>query len=389
MASIRERASTRTGTTWQVLYRWGGKQSSHSFRDKKKAAQFRVLVDSLGPDRALAAIEDEVKWAGMLTVSELADRFLEKKAGDVTSRTMSDYRRDVDNYVRPWFGHKAAESLSEVDVQKWVDHMALTLAPKSVADRHMLLHSMYKFGSARSRRLVSHNPCLETELPKRTKKPVKGTTVPEWLAIRHAAQDGGSQDAADFIEFLGTLGWRFSEGAALLVDACEDDGTDVWVDVVRVFRMVDNRQVLLDGVAKSDAAFRRSRLPADAADLIRRRLVGKGPRDYVFTNTRGNHWNQNTFLRDTWPRLLETAGVGGPERKPTPHWLRHMAVANMARAGVPMHEIRRIIGHEKLETTDSTYGSMITTLNRESLTNLNLVLRGQALNGEVVLGEVV
>ena len=93
---------------------------------------------------------------------------------------MGDYRRDYDNWIRPWFGHRAAESIDETDVQKLVDHMAQTLSPKSVADRHMLLHSMYAYGRAKTRRLVEHNPCLETELPKRVKKPPKGTTVPEF-----------------------------------------------------------------------------------------------------------------------------------------------------------------------------------------------------------------
>jgi integrase len=123
--------------------------------------------------------------------------------------------------------------------------------------------------------------------------------------------------------------------------------------------------------------------------MVRRRLVDKGPRDFVFTNQRGNHWNQNTFLRDTWPGLLKAACVGGPERRPTPHGLRHMAVSNMARAGIPIHEIQRIIGHEDVKTTNSTYGSMITTLNNQALGDLNLVLRGEVLPNEVVRGELV
>lgn len=387
MASIRERTSDRFGTSWQVLYRWGGKQRSHTFRDSKKAKTFRNNVDDLGPEQALKLVTDEAKYLGLMTVSELADLFLERKARDVTPRTIADYRRDVDNWVRPWLGHKAAESITEVDVQKWVDHMAGTLAPKSVTDRHTLLHGMYEFGRAKSRRLVSHNPCQETELPRRTKRPRKGTTVGEWLAIRAAAKDR-NPDAADFIEFLGTLGWRFSEGAALLAGACEDDGRDLWVDVVRVFRIIDNRQVLVEDAAKSEAGFRRARLPEDCAAMVRRRLVGKGPRDFVFTNSRGNHWNQNTFLRNTWPALLAACGVATPGRKPTPHWLRHMAVANMARSGIAIHEIQRVIGHESQETTNKTYGSMITTLNNEALSNLNVVLRGALLPGEVVRGEL-
>ena len=386
MASIRERSTSSGEQVWAVLYRHGKRQASRTFRVKKKAENFRDLIGIIGPDRALAELMSEAEPEG-ITVDALADAYLAAKARDVTPRTITDYRRDIDNYVRPTFGHRAADHVDESDVQKWVDQMARTLSPKSVADRHMLLHSMYQFGRAKSRRLVTQNPCLETEMPKRTKKPLKGTRVPEWRALIRAGQEV-NPDAADLILFIGSLGWRFSEATALCVDAVEDDGTHVWVDVVRVFRMIDNRQVLIDDVAKSEAGLRRCRLPSEAAAMVRRRMVGKGPGDFVFTNRRGNHWNQNTFLRNTWPSLLAAAKVGTPTRKPTPHWLRHMAVANMARAGIPMHEIQRVIGHEHIETTNGTYGSTITTLSPTSLANLDAVLAGTDAGSAVVVGEL-
>ncbi len=389
MASIRERTSMAGETTYAVLYRRGKRQSSITFAKRKDAQEFKTLIDVLGPDRALKAVADDSPDDRM-TVGELAARFLAWKERDVTPRTMGDYRRDVANWILPWFGDHVAELVDESDVQQWVDHMAERLSPKSVADRHMLLHAMFKFGKARTRRLVSHNPCEETELPRRSPKPPKGTTVIEWRAMIRAAEQRGNADAADLLLFLGSIGWRFSEATALCVDAVEDDGANVWVDVVRVFRLVDNRQILVEDAAKSYAGFRRTRLPAEAAAMVRRRIVGKGPRDYVFTNSRGNHWNQNTFLRNTWPTILSAAQVGSEARRPTPHWLRHMAVAVMAAAGVPMHEIQRIIGHEDVKTTNSVYGGMISTINNSALENMDRILAGRLARGDVVVaGEVI
>lgn len=384
MASIRQR-TTKTGeTTWAVLYRHAGRQTSQTFSDHRKAEKFCTLIPILGPDRALEEIAGTTHRAAF-TLDQLAEPFLAAKAADVTPRTLADYRGWYRNWIQPWLGHREAEEIDEGDVQRLVDHMRKFLAPKSVADRHMLLHSMYEYGRAKSRRLVTHNPCLETELPRRTKKPPKGTTVAEWRALIELGADR-HPDAADFVLFLGSLGWRWSEAAALAVRDVEDDGTFVWVDVARVFRIVDNRQVIEEDAAKSYAGFRRSRVPSEAAAMLRRRMIGRGPGDYVFTNRRGNHWNQNTFLRDTWPALLKAAGVGTPDRKPTPHWLRHMAVANMAKAGIPMHEIQRIIGHEDIKTTNSTYGRTISTLSAEGVGRLDLVLAGE---GSVVRGEVL
>jgi integrase len=393
MASIRERTTKGSGTVWAVLYRHGSKQTSLTFASPQAAEDFKALVDVLGPDRALKAMAGD-QQPDSLTVGQLAEKFLEWKARDVTSRTMIDYRRDVKNWIEPWFGHRAAEHIDETDVQQWVDHMATKLEPKSVADRHMLLSSMFAFGKARSRRLVSHNPCLDTELPKKVKKPPKGTTVPTYRAILAAAEKR-NPDAADLITFLGETGWRFSEAAALDVAYVEDDGVDIWVTVGQVFRIVENRQVLATEQAKSYAAFRRIRLFPESAAVVRRRCLGKRPGQLVFANSRGAPWNQNTFLRVTWPGIMKAAELWkGAGKSPTPHWLRHMHVAVLAAAGVPMQEIQRRIGHESIQTTINVYGGMIGDISDDSLERADAIMSGRRsapgiAPAATVLGEVV
>lgn len=108
--------------------------------------------------------------------------------------------------------------------------------------------------------------------------------------------------------------------------------------------------------AKSFAAFRKVPVPShDTADMLLRRIAAKGPNDLVFTNRRGRPWNQQTFLRDTWPAILTDAGLwSGPRKSPTPHWLRHMAVAVLAAGGASAHDIYRYLGHEVVRTTIGT-----------------------------------
>jgi integrase len=400
MASIRERTSKAGETTWSVLYRHGKRQTSKSFNDPKSAEKFKVLIETFGPEEALRLLSGDIGPAG-IAVADLWEQFIAWKGrpvekGGVTKRTLKDYERDYGNWIEPWFAHREADAIDERDVQRWVDHMGDKLAPKSVADRHMLLHQMYDFGKARTRRLVAHNPCEETSLPKRTKKPPKGTTVAEFAAIQHAAREAkGNPDAADLILFLGETGWRFSEATALHVRNVEDDGTDVWVTVGQVTRIDgQGRQYLAEDSAKSWAGFRRIRLFPDSAAMIRRRLVGKGPGDLVFLNRLGNHWNQNTWLRTTWPGIIAAANLG--DRKPTPHWLRHMHVAVLAAAGTPPQEIQRRIGHESIQTTMGTYGGMIGDVSDETLSRAAEIMSGKrhapgvapVVRGEVVTGEL-
>lgn len=390
MASIRARTSKAGLTTWSVLYRYAGAQTSDTFTDQKAAVAHKANIDAHGPARAIAMLLDDTP-DDRITVAELADAFFTHKAADVTARTMNDYRRDYGNWIEPWFAHHPADDVDELAVQKWVDHMrASDLSPKSIADRHMLLHSMYAFGRAKSRGLVGHNPCTETQLPKRVKKPPKGTTLPEFRAILEAAAPR-NPDAGDLILFLGETGWRWSEGAALAVRDVEDDGTDVWVTVSRVFRVDDRgRQFVAEDEAKSYAAFRRIQMFPASAAMVRRRVAGKQPDDLVFTNTRGRPWSQNVFLRETWPGLVADAGVAA--RRPTPHWLRHMHVAVCDAAGMTPAEISRRIGHTNLSTTYGVYGGLIGGGRSEAIDAAAELMAGRRTApgvAPVVRGEVV
>src|SRR5690606_28198619 len=131
---------------------------------------------------------------------------------------------------------RQADSIDELDVQQLVDHMSTRLDPKTVAGHHVLLGSIYRWGSARTRRLVDHNPCMETELPKRKKKPVKGVTIPEWQALYSLAR-ATDRHLADLMLFLVATGWRWSEAAALTWRDVEDhDDEGMFVSVSQVMR---------------------------------------------------------------------------------------------------------------------------------------------------------
>lgn len=402
MASLRER-----GGNTAVLARVDGKQTSKMFHTERDATRFRDMVhlfgdgnDSLGWRKAIAEMS-AAQDVG-LTLDDLAAQFFDWKAGDVEARTLKDYRRDYGNYIRPHLGHRQAEAIDELDVQQWVDRISRGLDPKSVADRHAILGAVYKYGAAKSRQLVTHNPCLETQLPKRKKKAPKGFTLPEWDAMHEWGAEH-EKDADDLSLFLVSTGWRFSEATPLTPAAVEDQGElEVVIEGERVTvplvfvsvrgvhrRDADDRTVYVPGQAKSAAGLRRVNLPADAAYMVRRRVVGKGPADLLFTNRQGNQWRSNNFLRGEFSRILTGAGI--PKVKGMgAHYFRHTHVAMLDRVGVSLAKTQRRIGHENISTTIGVYGGMIdNALAPEELVRLNALVVRPAAAGEVVAGEVV
>lgn len=382
MATVRERPSTSTkSTTYAVLYRHNGKQTSKTFSTKKAANRLKQLIDTLGVERGLAAFAEEVPGRERgVTLDALAAQWFTSKKRDLQPRSFSDYKRDYDNWIAPFLGHREAAGITELDVQDWVDRDLAPLSAKTVADRHALLHGILGWAAQRKRALIPHNPCLETDLPKRVKTPAKGLSLPEWLALKEAAY-GVDGDAADVFLFMAHTGWRIGEATALQVGAVDDSGEQMYVEVTHVNRKGEG---LVAG-AKSEAGMRRLRMLPEGAAMLRRRIVGKGPGDLVFTNPHSplSLWEPSTLRRRWWAKSVKAAGL--EHRKPTPHWLRHTHVMICHLAGMSLPEIQRRIGHEDIKTTINVYGRMIDDMPDDVADRLNALLSGSA----PVVGEVV
>jgi integrase len=385
---MRERVSKQGETTYAVLFRLDGKQTSETFLEPKTAEDFRALVDLIGARDALARLNGH-DASEALTVDDLAERYFEWKQPDLTPRSLGDYRRDYDNWIRPWFGHRLAAHIDERDVQKWVDHMKRTLDPKTVRGHHILLGAIYRYAAARSRRLVQQNPCAETQLPKVKRKPPKGFTMREWQDF-YAANSGTHPDAADLALFLVLTGWRWSEAAALPVGAVEDYGDQMYVTVTQVNRRDAALKFVLVADAKTYESVRRIEVTPATARLIRRRIAGKAATDLVFTNAEGRRWYQQNFLNRTWTAMLKAAGLPhqGDGRK-TPHALRHTHVAMLDRAGATLPQMSRRAGHSNIQTTVNVYGGMIDNIGTQVLTNLDAMALPTDAAGAIVSGEVV
>lgn len=384
MASIRERVSKDgSTTTYAVLFNMDGKQKSKSFKAFKTAEKFRKLVDAVGPADALEIAEVKSGKTGGRTLDDLATEWLAHKRRDMTTEGHRDYVRQYHRWIKPTLGYRDAETITERDVQRWVDGvLAPKLGGKSVAGKHALLHGIFKWASAKTRGYVTHNPCKETELPKRDRPSIRGLSLPELHSLLGAARDLGQQDAADVIAFMAGTGWRLGEALAPAAGQVEVERGAVYVTMSQVFRRGEG---IVSG-GKTDAAARRVQVLGVAADTLPGRLVGRGRDDLLFPNPKtGKAWNPTAFRRSYWQPIVEAAGLA--ERGPTPYWLRHTHVAVCHAAGLSLPEIQRRIGHESIQTTINVYGRMIDGMSDESASKLDALLRPPATT--VIRGEIV
>lgn len=385
MASIRERKGAK-GSTFAVLYNDAGKQRSKTFADMKSAEKFRKLVEAVGGG---AAVEIQAgEKVGARTVDDLAAEWLAWKRRDMTTEGHRDYVRQYRKWLAPTFGSRIADRVTERDVQHWVDNvLAPNLGGKSVAGKHALLHGLYRWASAKTRGYVSHNPCKETELPKRIKPAVKGLTIPELGALLEAgerlARDAPAfRDAADVIAVMAGTGWRPAEALSPAVQHVEvDELGRVTLSMGQVFRRSEG--IVPEG--KTEAATRTLRVLGPGAAALNRRVIGQPWDSLLFPNpSTGKPWTPNAFRRNYWQPIVVEAGLA--ERKPTPYWLRHTHVLLCIKAGLSLPEIQRRIGHESIQTTINVYGRMIDGMSDDAAVRLEaLLMPGQP---QVIAGVV-
>jgi integrase len=158
------------------------------------------------------------------------------------------------------------------------------------------------------------------------------------------------------VPFLADVGLRIGEAAGL----CWSD-IDTWHGVVRV------RQVLVEvpgeiyfGPPKT-AAGRRSvpTLTREVAERLAETRNGAPDEAPVFVGSKGGQLRPNAFRARVWRPAVLAAGLDTP--LPTPHALRHTAVAHWIAAGVAPYKLAKWAGHRSIETIYRLYGHLLDT----------------------------
>lgn len=243
---------------------------------------------------------------------------------------------------------------------------------KSVIDRHALLHGIFAYAAAPARHIVTANPCVGTELPKKRKTPPKALNRNEYAAL-HAALRQINPDAADLADFLVGSGFRWSEATALTTFDIDDwGGKYLSVQVSHVGRRNAAGQVVDVEDTKGAGSARTAKVDAELTAMIRRRLVGVRPGELIFTTHTGARWHYSNFVNRCWKPAVKAANLG---RRPTVHWLRHTAVLWGSQGGANLAELSSRIGHKDISTTIGVYGSSITDVGDEVLDRME-AMRG-------------
>lgn len=265
--------------------------------------------------------------------------------------TRTAYVADSNAWLR-WCAANGVEPMDarKTDVEKW--HRQVALAPTrktrrppaqaTLARMVSTIASLYEF-------LVDQDvlEVVPVRGSTRPRAPKESTTVglsaQETVKLRAQTAGEGARTQAE-IDLMVVLGVRVSELSGLMYGSYgwNKGGRrtlQVFGKGAKTRTLVVDRglRTSLDGwIAELAAA-----LGVPAGQMERDQLL--------FPNRLGGPMSQQSVMR-TVHRLAKAAGVESWE-KISPHSLRHTAATNMLDAGVEIHKVQQVLGHEDVSTT--------------------------------------
>lgn len=366
--------------SWRVVYRVGGKVHTRAGFQTKGAARAwqarnRVAVDTgmhVAPAGGLVLFGD---WCARWATTRI----------DLRPSTRARDDSYLRNYLMPTFGALPLRRIDHPMITDWIAALCgRGLAPATVTKAYQILGKVMR--AAVSAKLIAQSPCMDVTLPAPRDEEARFLTPDELVYL----EDALPPYWCDVVPFLADTGLRIGEAAALRwrdVDTLRGTVTvrETLVEVPAALT-VDGTGVTI-GPPKTRAGLRTVPTLTDetAARLVTRR-AGAGPDDFVWATPTGAALRPKSWRSRVWRPAVIRAGLADPQ--PTPHTLRHTAVALWIAAGTTdAFKLQRWAGHRSVTTIYRVYGHLLptdATEERTALTALRTAARSRVAERKVI-----
>jgi len=221
------------------------------------------------------------------------------------------------------------------------------LSASSIRKYHAMLHSV--FARAVRDRIITFNPCAETELPKIIKKNTRTLTPAEYRSLIDAIPDQHQLMIQVAIE----TGLRRGELIALRPRHLDLTAGRLTVEetIVEVpLRAAPNGQRMIAKPYPKDNEPRTLALRPELLDKLAAHLNdhGLGPDDLIFATRDGTPISRNTFRSRIWTPAVKASGIDFNVRI---HDLRHAHASWLLAGGADLRSVMDRMGHSLIQTT--------------------------------------
>jgi integrase len=307
---------TRHGRGWRGYWREDGKRRATATYAKKGEARASLNTE-------LARLTQGAAYIAPITLRVLAERWQARY--NAAARTQSLARARLQRPLAA-FGDAQAGEVTAEDIERMLADPAIGKAYRRDITR--TLRMVYAFGTRT--RLVTTNPARDVDAP----KPIRGeriTPFESWAEVEAVATECGRW--GPLVLFMVDTGARPAEAVAV-----EWRHVDLTVGTVE-----------LPG-QKTAGAWRTVHLTSRGRDAIAAMPRSLTTRHVFHSDGRPVSWVY--VWREVWRPALKAASL----QYRAPYNLRHTFAYFSLRAGVPIADVSRDMGHENVATTYQVYG---------------------------------
>ncbi|QGJ93476.1 tyrosine integrase [Arthrobacter phage Mufasa8] len=360
MASIRTHKRKDGSTSFYVLWRDKGTQTSRGFDDESEALRFKEFLDANGQSLTLATKAARLAKGEGPTVAEAVREHIAGLTG-VEDRTRDDYRRDLRLHIAPDLGAIKVKQLTRRRVREWVNKQEGSGASaKSIMNRHGLLSAALT--TAIEDGVRPDNPAKGIRLPERDRRDDRLMFLEVFQYNLLLEQFPARW--RPMVELLAGTGMRWSEATALRVD-------DIVLDAVVPYVVIDKSWKRRPGNIyeidrpKSSRSVRDVTVGRSLAGVLAELVDGRKPEEFLMLNASGRgHVTYRNFQGRVWAPAV-TRAMTKTEENPYPlrhrpkiHHLRHSHASWLLDEGVDIFAVSRRLGHESITTTTGVYGHL-------------------------------
>ena len=297
---------------------------SYRIRQMYNGKRFSFTLDHKPTQKEILEIIannfDQIRTGGdKCTFEDAAQKYIDAKRNVLSPRSILEYSR-IAKRLSPWFTGLTLSEITQADINKQVNELALDKSPKTVACMHGFITAV----------LGVYRPDFKvnTRLPQRIKKE---PYIPSDDDVKKILQHvKGSQFEVPII--LACYGMRRSEICALTVD-------DIDGDVVHINKALvqNDKKEWVVKTTKTTSSTRDIVIPMEVADLIREQgYVYKG-----FPGSISNHLK----------RVQKELGI----EQFSIHKLRHYFASKLSAMNIPDAEIMKLGGWETDHVMKTVY----------------------------------
>lgn len=350
---------------WRASLAWmSSGKLVRKFRTRKTRREAETALDEL---KALAGQPEAIKNQSIKTMTELFEIWIDaKQKAGLSQATLANYRNQISAHLLPAFGSHLVRELTEDELELWLDGSSLGNATLNKCC--IVLRGSLKM--ARKQKLIEIMPMESVHAPtwKREKeiKPFNKKEVGILLAAENHYQC--------MLRLMLSVGMRPGEVAALQwgdIDfSTSDNNASSGVIRVSRSRAEVNGEVIFK-TPKTASGVRSIAMDPKLRQALtehrdQRLKRGVLPRDgLVFLTPQGKVIRKNNLLSHYWLPLLKRLNKEHSQDDSVDfsprviYHCRHTAATLMLGAGVPVHVVSGILGHERISYTWDLYSHLL------------------------------